>query len=89
MPRPGFATKPLIPGEPNTIIRMINSAISTVASSVDMAKLKVRGKELEAELEKLNTANEVLRGSVEYCKEGKILGFPDLDMGANMHEVEM
>ena len=52
-PRPGFATKPFVPGEPNTTIRMINPAISTVASSVDMAKLEVRGKELEAELVQL------------------------------------
>ena len=82
---------------------MINPAISTVASSVDMAKLKVRGKELEAELEKLTRANKVLRDAVEYCKEGKIVGFPDLESGiieiftdaitdqveAIMHKVEM
>ena len=102
-PRPGFATKPLVPGEPNTTIQMINPAISTVASSVDMAKLKVRGKELEAELEKLTRAKKVLRDAVEYCKEGKIVGFPDLESGiieiftdaitdqveAIMHKVEM
>ena len=101
-PRPLFATKPLVPGEPNTTIRIINPAISTMASS-DMAKLKVRGKELEAELEKLTRAKKVLRDAVEYCKEGNIVGFPDLEMGiieiftdaitdqveAIMHKVEM
>ena len=46
-PRLGFVTKPLVPGEPNTTIHMINPAVSTVACSVDMAKLKVRGKKLE------------------------------------------
>ena len=93
----------MVPGEPNTTIQMINPAISTVASSVDMAKLKVRGKELEAELEKLTRAKKVLRDAVEYCKEGKIVGFPDLESGiieiftdaitdqveAIMHKVEM
>ena len=63
-PGSGFAIKPLIPGEPNTTIRMINPAMSTVASSVDMAKLKVRGKELENKLEQLTRAKKVLRQAV-------------------------
>ena len=50
------------------MIRMINPAISTVASSVDMAKLEVRGKELEAELVQLTKANKALRTAVEYCE---------------------
>ena len=75
---PGTSSPPLgpVPGDPNTTTRIINPTASTVASSV--YKLKVRGKELEAEFEKLTKAIELLREPVEYCEEGDIEGFPDL-----------
>ena len=71
-PRPGFPTSAPMPGAPNTTIRVINPAVLTPASSVDIAKLETRSLELQAGLDRLVQAYEALRADLEDCQEREI-----------------
>ena len=79
-PRPGFPVLSGVGNKPNEAANRIQTGASSTVSTVETGKIQQGSNSLKEAIRQVAVANKELRDAVDWCEDGTIKGFLDLEI---------